>query len=66
MTAEAPATVKEFRIAVPETVSLNVKTMVFSAVLFAVNVGGTLSSAFAFVPSATSPPDPVTSPVAAT
>ena len=45
VTALAPATVKEFRIAVPVTGSLNVSTMVFNAVLAAVNVGFTWSAA---------------------
>ena len=43
VTELAPATVNEFRMAVPETFSLNVNTMVLSAVLSAVNVGGVVS-----------------------
>ena len=43
VTELAPATVNEFRMAVPETFSSNVNTMVLSAILSAVNVGGVVS-----------------------
>jgi len=65
VTKLAPTTVKEFRIAEPVTVSLNVKSMVLSADLIAVNVGRTWSAAFAFSPLRTSRL-PVISPVPAT
>ena len=54
VTALAPATVNEFRIAEPVTGSLNVSMIVFNPVLAAVNVGDVLSVATALVPSATS------------
>jgi len=44
VTVPEPATVKESEMAVPETGSLVVTTMVLSAVLTAVNVGGALST----------------------
>jgi len=48
-------------------VSLNVKVIEFSAVLSAVNVGATLSSALAFAPSASGFDDAsITSPFACT